>query len=43
MFVAALAAVWIVQFSTVNIVKEPGRSRWWSISACLFSAATLAS
>jgi hypothetical protein len=41
MVVAALAAVWIVLFSAVDIVKEPGRSRWWSISACLFGAATL--
>jgi hypothetical protein len=24
---------WIVPFSTVDFVKESGRSRWWSVSA----------
>jgi hypothetical protein len=41
MIVAALGAGWIVLFSTVDIVKEAGRSRWWSISACLVGTATL--
>ena len=41
MIVVALAAVWIVLFSTVDIVKESGRSRWWSVSADVAGAATL--
>ena len=41
MTVAALAAVWIILFSTVDIVKESGRSRWWSISAVAVGVATL--
>ena len=41
MIVASLAAGWIVSFSTVDVVKESGRSRWWSVSAGVAAVATL--
>jgi len=41
MIVAALAASWVVLFSTVDLVKESGRSRWWSVSAGVAGVATL--
>ena len=41
MVACAVAAVLIVLFSTVDIVKEPGPSRLWSISSDLAGAATL--
>ena len=41
MVVAALGAGWIVLFSTVDLVKESGRSRGWSVSAAAVGVATL--
>src|SRR5688572_10444466 len=35
------ASGWIILFSVVGVIKEPGRSRWWSTSASIVGAVTL--